>query len=51
MKHFTPTSTSPREEGLSFIRAFARLYSPSRNNEAEARNLAKNVARTSLAPC
>lgn len=44
MDLFTPTVLSPREETLKFIRAFARLYSAERDNEAEARRAAKAQA-------
>ena len=44
MDFFTPPVLSPREETLKFVRAFARLYSAERHNEAEARRGAKASA-------
>lgn len=44
MPDSTPLSPSPRKEILHYLRAFARVYQPEANNEAEARETARCVA-------
>jgi len=51
MQNITPTLRSPRNESLQFIRAFARLYSPYKENEAEARRMAHALAYGTTANC
>jgi len=51
MVHSTSEKQSPRKECLEFLRHFARLYSPSQENEQEARKLAQALTFTSLPQC
>lgn len=41
MNHFTLKKSSAGENSLNFIRAFARFYSPEKDNEVEARQMAR----------
>lgn len=50
MRHSTPVKTLPSEERLAFLRAFARLYSPLTDNEAEARRMASAIAKAAILP-
>ncbi|MDD6123071.1 MAG: hypothetical protein PUB53_01245 [Bacteroidales bacterium] len=40
MDHSTSSTTKPSPKTLAFIRAFARLYTSAKQNEAEARRCA-----------
>lgn len=51
MQDSTLTHQLPSERTLRFIRAFARIYSPTRSNEAEARSLARSLAYGTIASC
>lgn len=51
MNHFTLEKTSAREECLAFIRAFARLYDPEKDNEQEARDMARCSLHQVQADC
>lgn len=44
MKNYTPASPVPRTETILFLSAFARLYDEKRNNEIEARAMAKVIS-------
>lgn len=44
MPHFTPAKLHPDSKQLTFLTAFARLYTPHPDNEKVARALALAVA-------
>lgn len=49
MNHFTHEKSSANEECLHFIRAFARFYLPEKDNEEEARQMARRFAEDAVA--
>ena len=49
MNHFTHEKSSASEECLHFIRAFARFYLPEKDNEEEARQMARRFAEDAVA--
>lgn len=51
MKDISTSIYSPSEKGLNFLKMFARLYSPEKDNEAEARIMAKLLSKTSAGKC
>ncbi len=52
MHHSTPErAKAPSAESLLFVSAFARLYSPTPDNEATARIVAHNLSHKTTAKC
>ena len=51
MKDISTSHHSPSEEGLNFIKTFARLYSAEKDNEAEARLTAHWLTKTPVGKC
>lgn len=51
MINSTPENAAPNAECLTFIRTFARLYSPEAGNEREARLAARLTAAAMRTEC
>ena len=51
MAHSTPQRKTVRKEALRFLQIFARTYSPTPDNEEEARRLAQALSIASPSMC
>lgn len=51
MKNISTHHGSPSDERLNFIQAFARLYSPEKDNETEARMMARWISKSTTGKC
>ena len=51
MKNYSTPHHSPSEEGLNFIKTFARIYSPAKDNETEARTMSRWLSKSPTGKC
>lgn len=51
MKNISTSNYAPSEDGLNFIKTFARLYAPEKDNEAEARTMARWLSKPPTGKC